>query len=280
MRCHFCEQEKEGLPFRCNYCGNYFCSDHRLPENHNCARVGGPKQPGYSEIPSLQERYAKSHGHVGIPGLREGRSGFRLRYPGIFSRSERKHIGIAGLLLLAVGISWIVTTVYFDWLSLLIGGLLFLMSFFGHEFAHKFFAQRNGLWAEFRTNMYGLIFTALSILPIPLKFLAPGVTNVVGDANRELRGAIALIGPGFNVAFGIIILLLAALLGRSTIDPNISYALLIVTVFNGYMGLFNLIPFIGFDGLKAFEWDKTRWAITLVGSIALVASGYFAGYIL
>lgn len=24
------------MPFECNYCGNFYCSDHRLPENHNC----------------------------------------------------------------------------------------------------------------------------------------------------------------------------------------------------------------------------------------------------
>jgi len=24
------------MPFECNYCGNFHCSDHRLPENHNC----------------------------------------------------------------------------------------------------------------------------------------------------------------------------------------------------------------------------------------------------
>lgn len=238
--------------------------------------MGGPKQPGYSETPTLKERYAKSHGHMGIPGLGSGRSGFRFRYPGIFSRAERKHMLIATLLLVAVGVSWLVFSNLYDPISLLIGAALFVISFIGHEMAHKFFAQRNGLWAEFRTNTYGLIFTALSILPIPFKFLAPGVTNVVGDANRELQGAIALIGPGFNVVLGTICVFSAAIVG-----PNpIGYTLIFAAVFNGFMGLFNLIPFVGFDGLKAFEWDKTRWAITLVGSIVLIAVEYLVRYII
>lgn len=30
------------IPFTCKYCGCTFCSDHRLPENHNC--IGLPKE--------------------------------------------------------------------------------------------------------------------------------------------------------------------------------------------------------------------------------------------
>jgi len=34
-KCEYCGKEVE-LPFKCNFCGNYFCLEHRLPENHNC----------------------------------------------------------------------------------------------------------------------------------------------------------------------------------------------------------------------------------------------------
>ena len=27
------------LPFRCSYCKGLFCSDHRLPEDHNCDAI-------------------------------------------------------------------------------------------------------------------------------------------------------------------------------------------------------------------------------------------------
>ncbi len=36
VRCEKCETEIPYLPFRCKYCGKYFCRDHRLPENHQC----------------------------------------------------------------------------------------------------------------------------------------------------------------------------------------------------------------------------------------------------
>jgi hypothetical protein len=33
--CSYCGS-KESLPFKCKFCGEQFCGDHRLPENHNC----------------------------------------------------------------------------------------------------------------------------------------------------------------------------------------------------------------------------------------------------
>ena len=38
-RCYFCSKPLVGddaYYFKCNYCGQYFCSEHRLPENHLC----------------------------------------------------------------------------------------------------------------------------------------------------------------------------------------------------------------------------------------------------
>ncbi|WP_299335309.1 AN1-type zinc finger domain-containing protein, partial [Haloplanus sp.] len=28
--------EHENLPYQCRRCGDTFCGEHRLPENHNC----------------------------------------------------------------------------------------------------------------------------------------------------------------------------------------------------------------------------------------------------
>lgn len=41
-QCEICGKEIE-LPFRCNYCGAFYCIDHRLPENHQCNNL--PKEP-------------------------------------------------------------------------------------------------------------------------------------------------------------------------------------------------------------------------------------------
>jgi hypothetical protein len=36
--CHVCgvRTTTDGMAYRCAYCGRPVCSDHRLPENHNC----------------------------------------------------------------------------------------------------------------------------------------------------------------------------------------------------------------------------------------------------
>ncbi len=39
QRCHFCQKELHEVPFTCRRCGNTFCADHHLPENHNCSRI-------------------------------------------------------------------------------------------------------------------------------------------------------------------------------------------------------------------------------------------------
>ncbi|MBD3353787.1 MAG: hypothetical protein GF364_20060 [Candidatus Lokiarchaeota archaeon] len=43
LKCDFCNEMINGLPFTCNYCGKTLCSKHRLPEAHDC--TGEPKRP-------------------------------------------------------------------------------------------------------------------------------------------------------------------------------------------------------------------------------------------
>ena len=38
--------EYENLPYQCKRCGKTFCSEHRLPENHNCPGLAGWDDPG------------------------------------------------------------------------------------------------------------------------------------------------------------------------------------------------------------------------------------------
>jgi hypothetical protein len=37
-KCAECNEEVL-LPYRCSYCQNYFCLQHRLPESHNCPNL-------------------------------------------------------------------------------------------------------------------------------------------------------------------------------------------------------------------------------------------------
>jgi Zn-dependent protease len=269
MECHYCGKDVEGLPFRCNYCGYFFCGDHRLPENHACPKVGGPIQPGYAKLPSI--RNSPRNNPSRAPTIRSGRAGFGLRYSGLFSKVEQKHVLLATALMTLVGLSLFNYALPFirSWLLLiLIPG--FVMSFLGHELAHKFSAQRNGLWAEFRTNPYGLLLTALSAIPgLPFKFLAPGQVNIQGNASKEVMGSIALIGPGLNIVLGIAFIVVGKIL-----VPYVSSAFLELAAFNGWLAVINMIPFGSLDGTRVFYWDKTRWVIALIASAVVLVLSY------
>ena len=36
--CNFCKKAVV-LPYRCSFCDNSFCSEHKLPENHQCSNI-------------------------------------------------------------------------------------------------------------------------------------------------------------------------------------------------------------------------------------------------
>ncbi|MCX8203401.1 MAG: hypothetical protein N3H32_03690, partial [Nitrososphaeria archaeon] len=44
MRCAVCDKE-EVLPFKCAYCGQYHCAEHRLPEAHGCKYLHLARSP-------------------------------------------------------------------------------------------------------------------------------------------------------------------------------------------------------------------------------------------
>lgn len=268
MQCHFCGKPVEGLPFHCNYCGYIYCGEHRLPENHACPRVGGPIQPGYAKVNS--PRNQPRNNPSGIPLIGSDRRRFRLRYSNLFSKVEQKHILVATAVMVLVGLSLSPSFGLYPPALLLVLIPGFVVSFLGHELAHKFLARRNGLWAEFRTSRYGLLLTAISVI-VPFKFLAPGQVNITGNGSKEALGAIGLIGPGLNIVLGVATLVVYKM-SIFWLGP----ALITLSQFNGWLALINLIPFGSLDGTRVFEWDKTRWMIALAAAAALLILSTYA----
>ena len=132
-------------------------------------------------------------------------------------------------------------------LALVVSNSGYIISFVGHELAHKFLAQTNGLWAEFRTNTYGLLMTLVSaVFPIPFKFLAPGQTNIRGEARKEIMGTIALIGPGFNLALGFLFFLMS----RVIASQWVAFVCIEIAVFNCWIAIFNLVS------VRNIRWDE------------------------
>lgn len=243
-KCQICGNV-ERIPFRCNYCNDYFCGDHRNPINHSC--------------PFLKLYNKKNQHH--IPYSNGKKSVFQDLFNALplkTSKSEILHLSVATVLVICVGLS-LNNYRYISWQFLAI----FTSAFLVHELAHKFLAQYYGSWAEFRTQVSGLIITAISALPIiPFKFIAPGAV-MVGLNDKNKFGRVALIGPLTNLMMGFTFLFLSFLYGNQ--NPYLSTG----TSFNGWIAMFNLMPFGVLDGQKIFDWNKGIWIITMAISMIL-----------
>jgi Zn-dependent protease len=259
MQCGLCGTT-ESIPFRCRYCKETFCSLHRLPPNHNCFFLRDYlEQPARNRefLERIEKKAASPQGRIRafLYDI------IRLR----FSKLEILHLVIATALVAAVGLSLYRFQFRWDFLA------IFISAFVIHELGHKFLAQFYRAWAEFRVLFYGAVITAISALPFfPFKFIAPGAVMISGNLTSGRYGRVSLIGPLTNLAMGTGFLFVYLLV--SIIDSP-SAILLVGVRFNGFIAFFNMIPFMGLDGQKIFDWNKIVWVMTMAGAIGLFIVG-------
>jgi Zn-dependent protease len=272
VKCHICDNE-ESMPFRCRYCGRDFCSVHRLPPNHDC-----PMIDEFLARPAREREFIERA--QGRAGTAQERVTSTLRNAVIlrFSKLELVHLIIGTALVTAVGLSLIGYRVRWDFLA------IFVSAFLIHEFGHKFLAQMYHSWAEFRLFLFGAAVTAFSALPIlGFKFIAPGAV-MVGPMRENRLGKVAWIGPLTNLAMGagFAAAYYLAFALRLALPVEI---LAVGAWFNGWIALFNLIPFMGLDGAKILSWNKIIWVLTLAGAVGLflvaeaLRGGVFLGFL-
>jgi Zn-dependent protease len=253
VKCDYCGKE-EYMPFRCKYCGGYFCAEHRLPELHNCTG-----------------NYQASRSTTGYTGFTPTGYSYtpprRARTLGLFGKNEIRDLGIGlgVIILILLSGSWS-DLIRFPWFML--GALLIYgFAFIFHELAHKFMAQRLGYWAEFRINQQGLMLTLLSLIS-PFKIIAPGAVMIGNIANWDHYGKVAIAGPATNIGMGIIFFMIALVSGNPMV-----YSLARIGInINASLALFNLLPFGIFDGAKIIKWNKYTWgaAVLAAGILYLV----------
>ena len=267
MKCQKCGQETF-LPFQCPYCGGHFCSVHRLPENHDCARMESARASKREEVVVLQS--PKSYQYsvtLGQPRVAKGKV--------YFSPKEMKHLAAAGVLVMSIGLSSALYPSFLgfmDWMAALsvvwVFAVILTGSFFAHEIAHKVTAQRRGLWAEFRLTMWGAILTLISVINPLFKIISPGAMMVASSASTEEMGKVSLAGPVTNIFLSVV------LFGLAIVPSPFSEILLLAAFLNGFMAVFNLIPVGILDGFKIFSWNKKIWGVAFAASITLAIAAY------
>ena len=263
MKCEACGQEIF-MAFQCSYCGGQFCAAHRLPENHNCPKLDVARAQRQREAEAMSNPSSYQYKVTfGMPQKAKGRV--------YFSPTELKHLAIAALLVIAVGL----LTVLYSGQPLQVGlpvsvvafTVILTVSFFTHEIAHKVTAQRKGLWAEFRLTLWGAVVTLIFAF-LPIKLISPGAVMIAGPAEKRDIGRVSMAGPVTNI------ILSAGFFGAAVIPSSLAPFFLFGAFFNAYLAAFNLIPYGVFDGLKIFRWDKTVWALMFAASAALTVVGY------
>lgn len=251
MKCSYCGKE-EVLPFKCPYCGEYFCSEHRLPEHHECLNLHLAYPPSRKPVPVLHP----------IPEV----SRVEVRYETKkASFKEIINFLIGAVLVWAVGASML--RFHLSDALFLLNSVIFLMAFILHEYAHKLAAARNGLHSEFQLNLFGAFLTFISIF-LPLKLIAPGAVVIYGYASPEKMGRVAAYGPLTNIILGLVML-------PVLLSPY-GYMISVAFYLNAFIALFNLVPFGVLDGRKIMAWNRPAWAATFVLSLAFFVLGYFS----
>ena len=134
-------------------------------------------------------------------------------------------------------------------ISLFTAGIGFLF----HELAHKFVAQKYGCVAEFRAFDQMLYLAVGLAVAVGFIFVAPGAVMIHGQVTRKENGIISAAGPLTNFSLAMIFMGLMFYLPTWGFIFNIGFFI------NLWLGLFNLIPFGNFDGIKILHWNRYIW---------------------
>ena len=143
---------------------------------------------------------------------------------------------------------------------LALSGLTVGIGFLVHEMGHKYFAQRFGFPAEFRS------FNTMLLLAILMSFsgfvfAAPGAVFIAGLPTTEENGKISAAGPGASLLLAISFLILSILFNhnrQSFLILNQGFAI------NSWWAFFNLLPFGNFDGPKIWRWNKGVYGTLII----------------
>ncbi|MBN2567510.1 hypothetical protein JXB02_05505 [Candidatus Woesearchaeota archaeon] len=150
---------------------------------------------------------------------------------------------------------------------LLVSAVTVGLGFVVHEVAHKVVAQRFGCWAEFRADNRMLIL-AIIISFMGVLFAAPGAVMIRGRIDRRINGMISSSGPVANLALALLFMM--ALFSPFGTGPIVGIISMMGMMINGWLALFNLIPFFGFDGSKILAWNKAFYATLAIISLGIV----------
>ncbi len=293
-RCSLCGNED--LCFTCPYCSGVYCADHRLPEGHGCPGLHLAKERAQRKVTEsldsddyeppedfFQRRQRQT--------INRRRVQSRKRR---FSAQERKDLMISVILVILVSISLQSRAVGYSFLPFIDGFLvvasfilsgygwfpiayigIFLTAYLIHEFAHKFTAQRFGMWAEFRMTMQGYYLSTIAIL-FAIPIFGTGTVFTSGAKSMDEEGKVNVAGALSNFVFAAILIIISIIIPLTGAPFNgpVYFVLQGGTILNSFLGLFNMIPFQPVDGGTVIKWNRIIWALLAFALLFTLIFGY------
>ncbi|MFB6254123.1 MAG: rhomboid family intramembrane serine protease [Halobacteriaceae archaeon] len=157
--------EQESMPYHCRMCGGTYCSEHRLPENHNCSGLddwGDPERvfdSGFDD--SVRDELKSSSGTLDKLGIDTGRGGFFAYFRG-------------NITYILLGLMWI--TFALEWLVLIFAPSVF-ETIFVLRSNHILYIWTwiTSIFAHSPANLFHILFNS-----IVLYFFGPVVERRIG----------------------------------------------------------------------------------------------------
>ncbi len=259
MKCAVCGKD-ELLPFKCKYCGEFFCGEHRLPEKHDCPGIFAASSPYEKEMKEVKMKIKAEEEMMRTVSRK-------------IAIKEAAHITVSIILVSLVGVSLIgygsILFISPYLITLYIIG--FALSYLLHELAHRIVARTNNVKAYFKLDPIGSLLTLVSAIPmLPIKFIAPGAIVLTTPTTMKVVGLTAFWGPATNIVISIILYISSIISRPIFLSPLLSGILLILAKFNASIAFFNLLPFGPLDGLKIIKWSMTRWIVMILLAAILI----------
>lgn len=145
-----------------------------------------------------------------------------------------------------------------------------------HELMHKVMAARYGYHSEFRSFDMNLVIGVV-VAVLGFVFIAPGaVFFAAHDLDVTKNGIISIAGPLTNIVLALLFLPVVLWAGVLALPSILGGIAMYGFMVNAWLGLFNMIPFFGLDGMKVLAWKPAVFWPTIIFGAILV----FAGYVL
>lgn len=183
-------------------------------------------------------------------------------------------------------ISVVVLTIIFSFPDFTLLPLYFVavvVAFMLHELAHRYVARKFRCAAYYKIWPMGLVI-GLILMFTPLKFVAPGAVVIAPyrfgrwgfrhiNLSPKEMGFISLSGPTVNIVFAILFRYLAVTIPWIFTTPyGAINGFLALSLINGWLGLFNMLPLKPLDGSKIMMWKPWVWFVYILLSLLLVVT--------